>query len=124
MNYIGYFAALVALVAGVSSPIFSLITRKVFGGNKMFVMILGILAISVEMLVYMLYDLNREDLVRGEKICNARDLVVLYLLHGIGRGVWKVRTKPSFWISSQAVTAALQDDCQRIGLDNRVFHLS
>ena len=59
----------------------------------MFVMILGILAISVEMLVYMLYDLNREDLVRGEKICNARDLVVLYLLHGIGRGVWESTNK-------------------------------
>ena len=93
MNYIGYFAALVALIAGVSCPIFSLITRNVFRGNKMFVMILGIVAISVEMLVYMLYDLNREDLVRGEKICNARDLVVLYLLHGIGRGVWESTNK-------------------------------
>jgi len=92
-NYIGYFAALIAVVAGVCSPIFSIITRKFLGGKKEYVMILGIVAFLCEMSVYMAYDLQKDDLKRGEKLCDVKPLLGLYVVHGIGRGVWESTNK-------------------------------
>lgn len=92
-NYIGYFAALIAVVAGLCSPVFSFVTRRVLGGRKMPVMILGIVAFLVEMTVYMAYDLRTDELVRGEKLCGVGPLLTLYVLHGIGRGVWESTNK-------------------------------
>jgi len=92
-NYIGYFAALIAVVAGVCSPIFSFVTRKFLGGKKQYVMILGIVAFLCEMAVYMTYNLKKDDLVRGEKLCDVKPLVALYVVHGVGRGVWESTNK-------------------------------
>ena len=92
-NYIGYFAALIAVVAGVCSPIFSFVTRKYLGGKKQYVMILGLVAFLCEMAVYMTYNLKKSELVRGEKLCAVKPLIALYILHGVGRGVWESTNK-------------------------------
>lgn len=92
-NYIGYFAALIAVVAGVMSPVFSIVTRKFLGGKKEYVMIFGIVAFLCEMAVYMAYDLNTDNLKRGEDLCDVKPLLVLYVVHGLGRGVWESTNK-------------------------------
>jgi len=91
-NYVGYFAALIAVTAGLLSPVLSFVTRKL-GGNKVPVMTLGLLAFLLEMVVYASYNLHADDLVRGEKICAVAPLVGLYMLHGLGRGVWESTNK-------------------------------
>eukprot|EP00939_MAST-03C_sp_MAST-3C-sp1_P003856 g3856.t1 len=91
-NYTGYFAALIAVVAGICSPLFSFVTRKL-GGRKMPVMILGISAFLVEMAIYAGYNVNESDLIRGDGLCRVGPLVALYCLHGVGRGVWESTNK-------------------------------
>merc|ERR1719160_447723 len=41
----------------------------------------------------MTYNLKKSDLVRGEKLCDVKPLLWLYVVHGIGRGVWESTNK-------------------------------
>merc|ERR1740117_2440658 len=93
MKYQGYLSALTSAAATISLLPLSWATTHLFGDVKVPVMLLGSCAYLVEMAIFASADLSEDTLVRGQSLCSAGPLVGLYILHGIGRGVWESTNK-------------------------------